>query len=152
MKKCVAQLRQMERSLTNNKMDIGYMADAAENHSEFVAWQDAGCPEWGAEGDWSEDAAQGDWSEEAGQLAAFGKGKGGKGKGKSGKGKGKGKGKDGGKGVGQRNRQRQRQRWRKRKRMELCSCTADWRRKRSRRPYVLQLLGVGPDWQRLPNS
>ena len=60
MKKCVEQLRQMERSLTSNKMDIGYMADAAEHHSEFVAWQDAGCPEWGAEGEWSEDAAQGD--------------------------------------------------------------------------------------------
>ena len=98
MKKCVEQLRQMEKSLTNNKMDIGCMADAAENHSELVAWQDAGCPEWGAEGDWSEDAAQGDWSEDAGQLAALGKGKGGKGQGKLGKGKGKGK--DGGKGDG----------------------------------------------------
>ena len=110
MKKCIEQLRQMEKSLTNNKMDIGYVAEAAENHSEFVAWQDAGCPEWGAEGEWSEDAAQGDWSEDAGQLAAMGgkskgkgKGKTGKGKGKGkdgGKGKGKGKGKDGGKGNG----------------------------------------------------
>jgi hypothetical protein len=60
MKKCVEQLRQMEKSLTNNKMDIGYIVEAADNHSEFVAWQDAGCHEWGAEGEWSEDAAQGD--------------------------------------------------------------------------------------------
>ena len=45
MKKCVEQLRQMERSLTSSKMDIGYMADSANDHSEFVAWQDAGCPD-----------------------------------------------------------------------------------------------------------
>ena len=44
MKKCVEQLRQMEKSLTNNKVDIGDLADA-NSHSEFVAWQDAGCPE-----------------------------------------------------------------------------------------------------------
>ena len=76
MKKCVEQLRQMERSLTSNKMGIGYMADAADNLSEFVAWQDTGCPELGVEGEWSEDAAQGDLSEDAGQLAApGGKGK-----------------------------------------------------------------------------
>ena len=111
MKKCVENLRQMERSLSSNKMDIGYMADSANDHSEFVAWQDAGCPEWGVEGEWSEEAAQGEWSEDAGQLAALGGkgkgkgkgkyGKGGKGKGKDGgKGKGKGKGKDGGKGNG----------------------------------------------------
>ena len=44
MKKCIEQLRKMEKSLTSSKVDIGYIADAAENHSEFVAWQDAGCP------------------------------------------------------------------------------------------------------------
>ena len=87
----------MEKSLTNNKMDVGYLADG-DSHSEFVVWQDTGCPEWGAEDDHGE--GHGDWSEDAGQLAALGKGKGGKGKGKFGKGKGKGKGTDGGKGVG----------------------------------------------------
>ena len=76
--------------------------NAADNDSEFVAWQDAGCPEWGdeAQGERSEDAAQGDLSEDAGTLAALGKGKGKNGKGKGKFGKGKGKGKDGGKGIG----------------------------------------------------
>ena len=80
----------MEKSLTNNKMDIGYLADA-DSHCEFVAWQDAGCPEWAADEEHGE--GQGDWSEDAEQLAALGQGTNGKGKGK----KGKGKGKDGGK-------------------------------------------------------
>ena len=87
MKKCVEQLRRMEKSLTNNTMDTGYLVDA-ESHCELVAWQDAGCPEWGAEDDHGE--GQADWNEDVGQLAACEKGKNGKGKGKFGKGKGKG--------------------------------------------------------------
>ena len=90
---CIKNLKALDKSMSTNKMDVSSMAEV-DTHADFVAWNDAGCPE-----DWYKDD-QG-YGEEPGQLAALGKGKGGKGKGKGKGGKdGKGKGGKAGKGYG----------------------------------------------------
>ena len=76
----IKKLRALDKSMTPTRMDVSSMAEV-DPHAEFVAWQDAGCPEdWGEyANDWTEE-----WPDETGQLAALGKGA--KGKGKKGKG------------------------------------------------------------------
>ena len=76
----------------------GSFAEVEHSHAEFVAWEDAGCPDWGAR--FEEPASEGR-EENPGHLAAFIKGKRNGKQGEGGKGGwyGKGKGK-GGKGKG----------------------------------------------------